>query len=108
MLYFFCSKAVASAAVSESNISTISNNANGGCTQVSVSPNNTTVGISPCGAVPKSIEVEVDVKKRSQKKRTRFQNQDDTVNPAEKEAFLDKTTEGKLSPSTEPTVHNSR
>ena len=60
MLYIFCSKAVASAAVSESNISTISNNANGGCTQVSVSPNNTTVGISPCGAVPKSIEVEVD------------------------------------------------
>ena len=60
-------------AAAAENISTISSNANGGC-NVSVSPNNTTVGISPCGAVPKSIEIEVDVKLKPPKKKARFQN----------------------------------
>ena len=111
-------------AAATENISTISSNANGGC-NVSVSPNNTTVGISPCGAVPKSIEIEVDVKLKPQKKKARFQNSAESAdanheNPpqnGEKEAFSNKNNHEKQSENNEadkqirPTnesLHNSR
>ena len=112
-------------AAAAENISTISSNANGGC-NVSVSPNNTTVGISPCGAVPKSIEIEVDVKLKPQKKKARFQNSSaesadaNHENPpqnGEKEAFLNKNNHEKQSENNEAdkqirptneTLHNSR
>ena len=114
-------------AAAAENISTISSNANGGC-NVSVSPNNTTVGISPCGAVPKSIEIEVDVKLKPQKKKARFQNSTESTadanheNPkpqnGEKEvAFSNKNNHEKQSENNEAdkqirptneTLHNSR
>jgi hypothetical protein len=108
-------------AAAAENISTISSNANGGC-NVSVSPNNTTVGISPSGAVPKSIEVEVDVKLKPQKKKARFQNAESDANHenpqnGEKEAFLNKNNHEKQSENngadkqirlTNETLHNSR
>ena len=112
-------------AAAAENISTISSNANGGC-NVSVSPNNTTVGISPCGAVPKSIEIEVDVKLKPQKKKARFQNSAESTTDAnhenppqngEKEAFLNKNNHEKQSENNEAdkqirptneTLHNSR
>ena len=114
-------------AAAAENISTISSNANGGC-NVSVSPNNTTVGISPCGAVPKSIEIEVDVKLKPQKKKARFQNSLSAESTAdanhenppqngEKEAFSNKNNHEKQSENNEAdkqirptneTLHNSR
>ena len=97
-------------AAAAENISTISSNANGGC-NVSVSPNNTTVGISPCGAVPKSIEIEVDVKLKPQKKKARFQNSlsaesadanhENPPQNGEKEAFSNKNNHGKQSENNE-------
>jgi len=87
------------------NISTISNNPNGGCINACSPTNVTTVGNSIEDA-NKTIEIEAEVNGKKPEKKTRFKESSDSEqvqNNGENEAFLPEDNQPTNQPANQPT-----